>query len=285
MARIRTIKPEFWDSEQISECSTNARLLFIGIWNFCDDRGVIEERPKQIKGQIFRFDDVSVRDLQTYLGELLHHDLLRRMTDGDGKSYLYVPTWKKHQKIDRPQKKFNNPVPPEFDESSTNDQPELPYDSSNTHRALAPRAPRKGREGKGVERNLSSSSLRSDEDSAPALNGAGPAPPPRIATLSENWTPSEAQTAFAVTAGFTEPEVRRQAAFYRAYWTTGGGAGERRSSKGWNRTWQTWMRKEADRHQTRAAPTNGAGRGRGRPVLSEADIDEVLGPKGGGNDR
>ena len=34
------------------------------IWNFADDRGVIEERPKQIKGQLFRFDDCTVGDIQ-----------------------------------------------------------------------------------------------------------------------------------------------------------------------------------------------------------------------------
>ena len=39
MARIRSIKPEFWTAEQVMECSPMARLLFIGMWNFCDDGG------------------------------------------------------------------------------------------------------------------------------------------------------------------------------------------------------------------------------------------------------
>jgi len=34
MARIRTIKPEFWTAEQVMELSRDARLLFIGMWNF-----------------------------------------------------------------------------------------------------------------------------------------------------------------------------------------------------------------------------------------------------------
>lgn len=34
MARIRTIKPEFWTSEQVMGCAPLARLLFIGLWNF-----------------------------------------------------------------------------------------------------------------------------------------------------------------------------------------------------------------------------------------------------------
>jgi hypothetical protein len=39
MARIRTIKPEFWTDEKIVECSFEARLMFIGMFNFADDKG------------------------------------------------------------------------------------------------------------------------------------------------------------------------------------------------------------------------------------------------------
>ena len=59
MGRIRTIKPEFWTSEQIMECSPNARLLFIGIWNFCDDAGIHPASPKTLKAEIFPSDDIS----------------------------------------------------------------------------------------------------------------------------------------------------------------------------------------------------------------------------------
>lgn len=37
MPRIRTIKPEYWTSEQVLDLSIPARLAFIGLWNFCDD--------------------------------------------------------------------------------------------------------------------------------------------------------------------------------------------------------------------------------------------------------
>ena len=39
MARIRTIKPEFWTDEKVVTLPFEARLLFIGMWNFCDDEG------------------------------------------------------------------------------------------------------------------------------------------------------------------------------------------------------------------------------------------------------
>jgi hypothetical protein len=182
MARIRTVKPGFWDSEQIGECSTNARLLFIGIWNFADDRGVIEERPKQIKGQLFRFDDFSVGDVQTWIGELLRADLLRRFTAEDGKTYLYVPTWEKHQKVDKPQLQNANPAPPKFDEHSANEQPELPYDSPNVRRPFA--TDRKGKDRKGEERKREEGKgvqregkPRGTEGRPVGVNGVAPEPP------------------------------------------------------------------------------------------------------------
>ena len=42
MARIRTIKPEFWEDEKIGKLPIPCRLFFIGCWNFADDFGVIK---------------------------------------------------------------------------------------------------------------------------------------------------------------------------------------------------------------------------------------------------
>ena len=75
MARIRTIKPEFWTDESIIECSTNARLLFIGMWNFADDEGNIEGAQKSIKARISPADDLQVEPL---LKELEDQNLITR---------------------------------------------------------------------------------------------------------------------------------------------------------------------------------------------------------------
>lgn len=101
MARIRSIKPEFWTSEQVMECSTNARLLFIGLWNFCDDTGRHPASPKQIKALVFPADDFSAEDVRRMLDELASHDLLSFYTV-DGKEFFHITGWR-HQKIDRPQ--------------------------------------------------------------------------------------------------------------------------------------------------------------------------------------
>ena len=101
MARIRSIKPEFWSSEQVMECSTNARLLFIGLWNFCDDAGRHPCAPKQIKALVFPGDDLTSDDVMRMLNELASNGLIE-LYDVGGKGFLQVTGWH-HQKIDKPQ--------------------------------------------------------------------------------------------------------------------------------------------------------------------------------------
>ena len=92
MARIRSIKPEFWTSEQIMECSLNARLLFIGLWNFADDLGRLPISPKMIKASIFPGDDISIEIILGMVNELSKNGLLLvyRVEDRD---YLQIKGW------------------------------------------------------------------------------------------------------------------------------------------------------------------------------------------------
>ncbi len=101
MARIRSIKPEFWTSEQVMECSLNARLLFIGMWNFADDLGRLSASAKTIKASIFPSDDISPEIILGMIKELSANGLVLPYTV-DGKDYLQITGWQ-HQRIDKPQ--------------------------------------------------------------------------------------------------------------------------------------------------------------------------------------
>lgn len=145
MARIRSIKPEFWTSEQVMECSPNARLMFIGLWNFCDDTGRQRCSPKQIKALIFPSDDMTAENIRRMFDELSANDLLQ-IYAVDGKEYFQVTGWH-HQKIDKPQpSKYPGPA-------QANSRP-LPERSSNGIDGEERRGEgedRKGEEGKGKE--------------------------------------------------------------------------------------------------------------------------------------
>lgn len=109
MARIRTIKPEFWTSEQIMECSPLARLLFIGLWNFCDDRGVHPVAYKTLKAEVFPADDILSSDVERMVSELVSIGLLV-VFEAEGRKWWYVTGWR-HQLINRPSKS-RYPEPP-----------------------------------------------------------------------------------------------------------------------------------------------------------------------------
>jgi hypothetical protein len=59
MARIRTIKPDFWTDEALADCSPTARLLFIATWSFADDHGNLERSARQLKAQAFPYDNID----------------------------------------------------------------------------------------------------------------------------------------------------------------------------------------------------------------------------------
>lgn len=101
MARIRTVKPDFWTSEDVAAVSRNARLLFIGLLNFADDEGNGSASSKGLKMKVFPGDaDVTPAKIETWLREL---DLeLIGLYGAEGKQYYHVMKWG-HQKINRPQ--------------------------------------------------------------------------------------------------------------------------------------------------------------------------------------
>jgi hypothetical protein len=110
MARIRSIKPDFWTSEQVMECSPIARLMFIGLWNFADDHGRLPCAPKTIKAQIFPADDINSETVRGMIDELSSNGLVQVYVVDD-KEYLFITGWR-HQKIDRRQPaKYPEPAP------------------------------------------------------------------------------------------------------------------------------------------------------------------------------
>ena len=100
MARIRTIKPEFWTAEQVMELSRDARLLFVGMWNFCDDQGVHPAALKTLKAEVFPGDDITGDDVKRMIDEIIAQGLLCEF-EHENRRWWHVTGWK-HQLINRP---------------------------------------------------------------------------------------------------------------------------------------------------------------------------------------
>lgn len=103
MARIRTIKPEFWTDETIVQLPFEARLLFIGMWNFADDSGALEYSPERIKLQILPAETSC--DISGLLDLLSASGLIDYWVNEEGTQAISIRNWDKHQKIDNPSRK------------------------------------------------------------------------------------------------------------------------------------------------------------------------------------
>jgi hypothetical protein len=101
MARMRTIKPEFPQSETVGSLSCDARLLFVQLWNVADDAGRFRAASRMLASLLYPYDDDAPNLIGGWLDELEHLHCIRRY-EVDGPTYLEIVNWLKHQKIDRP---------------------------------------------------------------------------------------------------------------------------------------------------------------------------------------
>jgi hypothetical protein len=101
MGRIRTIKPEFPQSESMGRISRDARLTFILLWTMADDAGRLRGHPKLIANLLFPCDDDAGENVETWLDELVQEGCIARYK-ADGHHYIEICQWRKHQKIDHP---------------------------------------------------------------------------------------------------------------------------------------------------------------------------------------
>lgn len=108
------IDPSFWLDEDMGELSRDARLFYIGLWSYADDQGRLEDKRKQLKAQIFPYDQIEVEQL---LQELINLNKVVNYTVED-KNYLWIRNFLKWQKIEKPTPSKFPAYPEEFVEES-----------------------------------------------------------------------------------------------------------------------------------------------------------------------
>ena len=136
MARIRTIKPEFPQSESMGRVSRESRLCFVLLWTLADDAGRLRGNSRMLASLLYPYDDDAKNLIDGWLAELSSEGCIARY-EVDGTSYIQISAWLEHQKIDKP---------------SASKLPEPP---TKSRKLAKPRedsaAEGKGREGKGED--------------------------------------------------------------------------------------------------------------------------------------
>lgn len=104
MARIRTIKPDFWTDEKIAELPVESRLIYIATWNYADDIGVLKGSIKLLKSQILPYDyEIGLDTFSKWMDHLIQSRMLIPFEHKNEK-YIYIRNFSQHQKIDKPSK-------------------------------------------------------------------------------------------------------------------------------------------------------------------------------------
>lgn len=228
MPRIRSLKPDFFTSEQIVSVSIPARYLFEGIWVFGDDEGYIANSPIQLKMRIFPGDSVDVPAL---IGELLAVGLVQEVATDQGDA-LWVPSFRNHQSP-------KYPTPTKY----TVDGHSLTQHSPSGGEHVRKRSPRThpGEERRGEERSREEIEEPLSPDESDDHAGS---------LISDSWRPN--QTHIDKAASLRLDVDREQSRFRDNAIRT------QRRLKNWNAGFTNWLRKAAEfnqQRQGRPAPT------------------------------
>lgn len=223
MARIRSLKPDFFTSEQIVSVSIPARMLFQGLWVFGDDDGYISASLIQLKMKVFPADVIEVKPL---LDELLDAGLVVAVETDQGPA-LHVPSFLNHQSP-------KYPTPSKFTVDGapvTQHSPRIPPHVGKASGSVPPGEERRGEE-------------RSKKE--PAKRGTRIHSDFAITDEMREWARKETPLV----------NVDAKLSAFIDYWA--GVPGEKGVKLDWLATWRNSMRKQqefAERDNPKSAPS------------------------------
>jgi hypothetical protein len=119
MARIRTIKPEFFRHEGLYEAEIESglplRVAFAALWTVADREGRFKWRPRELKLDCLPYDDVDfsrVLDALGTRGLIVQYEV-------DGESLGWIPTFSKHQVVNTRERASALPPPNNTNKDNT----------------------------------------------------------------------------------------------------------------------------------------------------------------------
>ena len=250
MPRIRTIKPEFFSHEILASKSAHARLLAIGLLTIADREGRLRWVPMQVHAQVFPWEapGEAFESIEVLLGELIECDYVTHY-EVEGKRYIEINNFCKHQRISGKEAAYPSKIPPPPSKTSKN--PEESGEASGCfpekRRGASPRSG-------GVPLGTEEQRNRGTEEQGNRREGEGavaPAPsrgtPPTLEEVSE----------YVQEAGLSQVDP---AAFVDHYQANGWKQSNGQAIKDWQAACRGWNRRQSQftaRTQPRAGPLKG----------------------------
>lgn len=100
MARIRSVKPEFWQNEDLAGTTEHARLLALALLNHADDEGYFSAHVAVVRAACFPFEEDTSKILRS-MDELAKIGYVE-VRNAAGKAIGRVVKFRDHQAINKP---------------------------------------------------------------------------------------------------------------------------------------------------------------------------------------
>jgi hypothetical protein len=236
MARIRTIKPEFFRHEllqdlEIANPGKYPMMVFAGLWGHCDSEGRFEWRPRQLKLDILPFIQFDMAEVLA----ILEGSNLIDSYEVDGKKYGVIGSFREHQRLSGKEAQDGAKHPKPTGETQVSTSEALGKQQGSTGEQQESQEG-KGREGNGVQE------WNGDSDETPSL----PRKPKRATAYPADFYPNETGEQVATQGGVSIPSELEK---FRDYHLARGS-----TMKDWQAAWRTWARNAAKFAQEKARP-------------------------------
>ncbi len=117
----RIIKESICDSEDIDKLTWFEEVFFYRLLVNCDDYGRFDGRVSVLKNRLFTLkDNLTRKNIESALNKLARVGLVC-LYEIDGKPFLFLPTWNKHQNVRAKKSKFPEPHESNCKQMNTND--------------------------------------------------------------------------------------------------------------------------------------------------------------------
>jgi hypothetical protein len=234
MARARNIKPGICKNEDLAECSIPARYLFACLPMLADREGLLEDRPKRIKMEIFPGDAIDVEPLLMELSSHGTPPFIVRYQNSDGR-FIQITRFKEHQSPHYSEKP-STIKPPKLPESVEHEATEtpgtLPEDSRSTPVIKGGSQPPDSLIPDSLIPDCSNSGSSNPPSKQPKGSRKKPATP-----APDVFDVTDAMAEWAVAEGLPEARLERET---RQFLDKSKAQGKTFSD--WDAAWRTWIR-------------------------------------------
>lgn len=249
MARIRSLKPEFWDDRKLAKStSRDARMLYMGMWNQADEHGRLNGDVLWLKGRVFPYDeDVTTAEVCSLLKELEAAGRID-MYEVDGDPFIFLPKLSKHQRLEpnKVESKIPEPAQIRSNESARGanesayqrERARIESDDPNAEKSAQDAESSTLLYGTGSMEHVSGVGVvaRTSVRAAPAPSDNG-----RGTRLPDDWRPDAGLVEWARAEGYPDSHTKTETAKFIDHWHAQPGTKGRKAD--WAGTWRNWLRR------------------------------------------